>query len=265
MTDSVDLVINIDRTDLEDNFYRTRIRIDAGEAGCATSIASFVCGSVYYFADFEEPFFTLGTFAGQDQWVDDNGGENIAYICSTNDQQSLYMEYGGNWGGYYHDLEVPANQLVKFEMDVFVPPALFEDPEWADQTILYLKQNSKTRPSKELMLNVTTVDGVPIVYATAKDYDMTFCETEYVGEWMHVSYVIDYLDGYVTEFTIDDNTFASDELITDDAGTPVTLFCICGAYGANLTFDNVKVSVVPEPTALAFLALAGLFLIRKRG
>ena len=263
VTDSVDLVINIDRTDLEDNFYRTRIRIDAGEAGCATSIASFVCGSVYYFADFEEPFFTLGTFAGQDQWVDDNGGENIAYICSTNDQQSLYMEYGGNWGGYYHDLEVPANQLVKFEMDVFVPPALFEDPEWADQTILYLKQNDRYRPSKELMLSVTTVDGVPIVYATAKGYDMSFCETEYVGEWMHVSYVIDYLEGYVTEFTIDDNTFASDELITDDTGA-CKLFCICGAYGANLTFDNVKVSVVPEPAALvALMALLALGL-RKR-
>ena len=263
VTDSVDLVINIDRTDLEDNFYRTRIRIDAGEAGCATSIASFVCGSVYYFADFEEPFFTLGTFAGQDQWVDDNGGENIAYICSTNDQQSLYMEYGGNWGGYYHDLEVPANQLVKFEMDVFVPPALFEDPEWADQTILYLKQNDRYRPSKELMLSVTTVDGVPIVYATAKGYDMSFCETEYVGEWMHVSYVIDYLEGYVTEFTIDDNTFASDELITDDTGA-CKLFCICGAYGANLTFDNVKVSVVPEPAALvALIALLALGL-RKR-
>lgn len=263
VTDSVDLVINIDRTDLEDNFYRTRIRIDAGEAGCATSIASFVCGNVYYFADFEEPFFTLGTFAGQDQWVDDNGGENIAYICSTNDQQSLYMEYGGNWGGYYHDLEVPANQLVKFEMDVFVPPALFEDPEWADQTILYLKQNDRYRPSKELMLSVTTVDGVPIVYATAKGYDMSFCETEYVGEWMHVSYVIDYLEGYVTEFTIDDNTFASDELITDDTGA-CKLFCICGAYGANLTFDNVKVSVVPEPAALvALMALLALGL-RKR-
>ena len=179
VTNSVDLVINIDRTDLEDNFYRTRIRIDAGEAGCATSIASFVCGNVYYFADFEEPFFTLGDFAGQDQWVDDNGGENIAYICSTNDQQSLYMEHGGNWGGYMHALDVPANQLVKFEMDVFVPPAIFEDPEWMDENLLYLKQNDKVRPSKELMLRATSVDGVPIVYATAKDYDMTFCETEY--------------------------------------------------------------------------------------
>ena len=264
VTDSVDLVINIDRTDLEDNFYRTRIRIDAGEAGCATSIASFVCGNVYYFADFEEPFFTLGDFAGQDQWVDDNGGENIAYICSTNDQQSLYMEYGGNWGGYMHTLDIPANQLVKFEMDVFVPPAIFEDPEWMDENLLYLKQNDKVRPSKELMLRATSVDGVPLVYATAKDYDMTFCETEYVGEWMHVSYVIDYLLGMVTEFTIDENTFTTDELITDDAGTPCSLFCICGAYGANLTFDNVKVSVVPEPAALvALIALLALGLRRR--
>lgn len=264
VTDSVDLVINIDRTNLEDNFYRTRIRIDAGEAGCATSIASFVCGNVYYFADFEEPFFTLGTFAGQDQWEDDNGGENIAYICSTNDQQSLYMEYGGNWGGYMHTLDIPANQLVKFEMDVFVPPAIFEDPEWMDENLLYLKQNSKYSPSKELMLRATSVDGVPLIYFTAKDYDMTFCETEYIGEWMHISYVIDYLEGYVTEVTIDENTFTTDELITEDTGA-CTLFCICGAYGANLTFDNVKVSVVPEPAALALLALAGLFLIRKRG
>ena len=86
-----------------------------------------------------------------------------------------------------------------------------------DQTILYLKQNSKTKPSKELMLSVTSVEGVPYVYATAKDYDMPFCETEYANEWMHVSYVIDYLEGYVTEFTIDDNTFTTDELITQDA------------------------------------------------
>ena len=264
VTDSVDLVITIDRSGLEDNFYRTRVRIDAGEAGCATSIASFVCGNVYYFADFEEPFFTLGNFAGQDQWEDDNGGENIAYICSTNDQQSLYMEYGGNYGGYMHALDVPANQLVKFEMDVFIPPEIFDDPEWMDQNLIYLKQNSKYTASKELMLRATSVDGVPYVYATAKDYDMPFCETEYANEWMHVSYVIDYLEGYVTEFTIDDNTFTTDELITTDAGVPCTLFCICGSYGANLTFDNVKVSVVPEPAALvALIALLALGIRRR--
>ena len=92
---------------------------------------------------------------------------------------------------------------------------------------------------------------------------MTFCETEYIGEWMHVSYVIDYLEGYVTEFTIDENTFTTDELITDDTGA-CTLFCICGAYGANLTFDNVKVSVVPEPAALvALIALLALGLRRR--
>ena len=193
-----------------------------------------------------------------------NGGENIAYICSTNDQQSLYMEHGGNWGGFMHSLEVPANSMVRFDMDLFIPPALFDDPEWMDQTVLYLKQNSKRTPSKELMLNITSVDGVPYVYATAKDYDMTFCETEYAYEWMHVSYVIDYLQGLVTEFTIDDNTFVTDELVTEDAGVPCTLFCLCGSYGANLTFDNVKVSVVPEPAALvALIALLALGIRRK--
>ena len=262
---SVDIDVSVNREVLEDNYYRFRVRVDAGEAGCSTTIFAFVSGNVYYFADFEEPFFSLGTFAGQDEWVDDNGGENIAYICSTNDQQSLYMEHGGNWGGYMHTLEVPSSSMVKFEFDVFVPPAIFEDPEWMDQTVLYLKQNNKRTPSKELMLSVTSVEGVPYVYATAKDYDMPFCETEYANEWMHVSYVIDYLEGYVTEFTIDDNTFTTDELITTDAGVPCTLFCLCGAYGANLTFDNVKVSVVPEPACLGLLALAGLFLLRKRG
>jgi hypothetical protein len=261
---SVDIDVSVNREDLEDNYYRFRVRVDAGEAGCSTTVFAFVSGTVYYFADFEEPFFNLGTFAGQDEWVDDNGGENIAYICSTNDQQSLYMEYGGNWGGYMHSLEVPSSSMVKFEFDVFVSPALFEDPEWMDQTILYLKQNSKTKPSKELMLSVTSVEGVPYVYATAKDYDLTFCETEYANEWMHVSYVIDYLEGYVTEFTIDDNTFTTDELVTEDAGVPCTLFCLCGAYGANLTFDNVKVSVVPEPAALvALIALLALGLRRR--
>ena len=261
---SVDIDVSVNREDLEDNYYRFRVRVDAGEAGCSTTIFAFVSGTVYYFADFEEPFFSLGTFAGQDEWVDDNGGENIAYICSTNDQQSLYMEYGGNWGGFNHALEVPTGSMVKFEFDVFVPPAIFEDPEWMDQTILYLKQNSKYYPSKELMLAVTSVDGVPYVYAMAKDYDMTFCETEYANEWMHVSYVIDYLEGLVTEFTIDDNTFTTDELITYDAGVPCTLFCLCGAYGANLTFDNVKVSVVPEPAALvALMALLALGLRRR--
>ena len=261
---SVDIDISVNREDLEDNYYRFRVRVDAGEAGCSTTIFAFVCGNVYYFADFEEPFFSLGTFAGQDEWVDDNGGENIAYICSTNDQQSLYMEYGGNWGGFNHALEVPTSSMVKFEFDVFVPPALFEDPEWMDQTILYLKQNSKYSPSKELMLSVASIEGVPYVYATAKDYDMPFCETEYANEWMHVSYVIDYLEGLVTEFTIDDNTFTTDELITQDADVPCTLFCLCGAYGANLTFDNVKVSVVPEPAALvALIALLALGLRRS--
>ena len=80
---------------------------------------------------------------------------------------------------------------------------------------------------------------------------------------MHCSYVIDYLEGNVVEFSIDDNTFTPDDIYIDDAGKPVTLFCICGAYGANLQYDNVKVSVVPEPAALALLALLGLFLKRR--
>lgn len=260
---SVDINVAVNREVLEDNYYRFRVRVDAGEAGCATTIFAFVSGNVYYFADFEAPFFTLGDFAGQDEWVDDNGGENIAYICSTNDQQTLYMEHGGNWGGYMHSLEVPANMLVKFEFDFFVPPAIFEDPEWMDQTLVFLKQNDKVRPSKELMLRPGLMDGVPIVYASAKDYDMDFCLTEYPYDWMHCSYVIDYLEGDVVEFSIDDNTFTTDELQIDDAGKPVTLFCICGAYGANLQYDNVKVSVVPEPAALALLALLGLFLKRR--
>ena len=260
---SVDINVAVNREVLEDNYYRFRVRVDAGEAGCATTIFAFVSGNVYYFADFEAPFFTLGDFAGQDEWVDDNGGENIAYICSTNDQQTLYMEYGGNWGGYMHSLEVPANMLVKFEFDFFVPPAIFEDPEWLNQNLVYLKQNSKTRPSCEFMLRPDLMDGVPIVYAFAGSYDQDFCLTEYPYDWMHCSYVIDYLEGNVVEFSIDDNTFTTDEIQIDDAGKPVTLFCICGAYGANLQYDNVKVSVVPEPAALALLALLGLFLKRR--
>ena len=260
---SVDIDVAVNREVLEDNYYRFRVRVDAGEAGCATTIFAFVSGNVYYFADFEAPFFTLGDFAGQDEWVDDNGGENIAYICSTNDQQTLYMEYGGNYGGFMHSLEVPANMLVKFEFDFFVPPAIFEDPEWMNQNLVYLKQNSKYNASCELMLRPDLMDGVPIVYAAAGSYDQDFCLTEYPYDWMHCSYVIDYLEGNVVEFSIDDNTFTPDDIYIDDAGKPVTLFCICGSYGANLQYDNVKVSVVPEPAALALLALLGLFLKRR--
>ena len=173
------------------------------------------------------------------------------------------MEYGGNYGGFMHSLEVPANMLVKFEFDFFVPPAIFEDPEWMNQNLVYLKQNSKYNASCELMLRPDLFEGVPIVYTSAKNYDQDFCLTEYPYDWMHCSYVIDYLEGNVVEFSIDDNTFTPDDIYIDDAGKPVTLFCICGAYGANLQYDNVKVSVVPEPAALALLALLGLFLKRR--
>ncbi|MBR5901043.1 hypothetical protein IKZ40_01710, partial [bacterium] len=136
------VTLNVNREGLEDNYYRTRVAFNAGEAGCATTIVSFVVGGVYYFADFEEPFFAQGDFAGQDDWGDNNPGANVAYIMSTNDNQTVMIEIGGGYGGYYHALNVPENNLVRFDCDVFLPAAIFEREDLIGREVIYFKQNS---------------------------------------------------------------------------------------------------------------------------
>lgn len=264
--DSLALTLTLNREGLEDNFYRTRVAFNAGEAGCATTIVSFVVGGVYYFADFEEPFFTVGDFAGQDDWGDNNPGQNVAYILSTNDNQTAMIEIGGGYGGYYHSLDVPANNLVRFDCDVFLPPAIFDREDLIGREVIYFKQNSMYSSAADITLDIDFMDGVPIVYGLDHANDYMFSTTDYAEDWMHVSYVIDYAEGKLVEFTIDDNSeYPTDAYINENyVGAGCNLFCLCVTYAGNIQFDNVKVSVVPEPAVLGFLALLGLALIRRR-
>ena len=263
--DAVNITATVNREGLEENYYRTRVRFDAGEAGCATSVVSFAVGNVYYFADFEEPFFVCDDFGGQDGWLDDGPGVNTAYIMVTNNQQVAMIETGGGWGGYMHTCDVPENQLVKIECDLFLPPAIFEREDLLGREVIYFKQNSQYTSSADITLNIDFMDGVPIVYGYNAGQDYAMATTEYTYEWMHVSYVIDYLEGWLTEFSIDDNVdYPGDIIATSDPGAGCTLFTYCVTSSGNIQFDNVKVSVVPEPAVLGFLALLALALIRRK-
>ena len=263
--DAVNITATVNREGLEENYFRTRVRFDAGEAGCATSVVAFAVGNVYYFADFEEPFFVCDDFGGQDGWMDDGPGVNTAYIMVTNNQQVAMIETGGGWGGYMHTCDVPENQLVKIECDLFLPPAIFERESLLGREVIYFKQNSQYSSSADITLNIDFMDGVPIVYGYNAGQDYAMATTEYTYEWMHVSYVIDYLEGYLAEFSIDDNVdYPGDIVATSDPGAGCTLFTYCVTSSGNIQFDNIKVSVVPEPAVLGFLALIALALIRRK-
>ena len=264
--DSQEVTITVDREGLDDNYYRSRVVFNAGDAGCTTTIVSFVVGGVYYSADFEEPFFALGEFAGQDDWGDNNPGANVAYILSTNDNQTVMIEIGGGYGGYYHALDVPENSVVRFDCDVFLPPAIFEREDLIGREVIYFKQNSMYTSAADITLDIDFMDGTPIVYGLDHANDYMFSTTDYAEDWMHVSYVIDYEQGKLVEFTIDDNSeYPQDAYINDNyKGAGCNLFCLCVTYAGNIQFDNVKVSVVPEPAVLGFLALLGLALIRRK-
>ena len=263
--DSVSLNITPERSKLENNFYRARVKVDAGEAGCATSVVAFVVGNVYYFADFEEPFFKEGDITGQDEWENDWPEGNNAYVFTTNATQCLMIETGGGYGGYYHSLDVPWNSLMRFDMDFFVPSAIFNDPERLTIPILHLKQNGTSDPSIELRVAPDMMDGVPILVGDAVGYeDYPLVIADYPEDWTHLSYTIDYMEGKLVEFSIGDATEHPDYVYTYDSDVPCTLFCICVGSQVNLQVDNVKVSVVPEPAVIGFLVLLALALIRRR-
>ena len=263
--ESVSLNITPDRSKLDPNFYRARVKVDGGEAGCATSVVAFVVGNVYYFSDFEEPFFKEGDITGQDEWENDWPEGNNAYVLTTNATQCLMIETGGGYGGYYHALDVPRNSFMRFDMDLFVPSAIFEDPERLTIPMLHLKQNSTYQPSIELRVAPDVMDGVPILVGDAVGYeDYPLVIAEYAGEWTHLSYTIDYMEGKLVEFSIGDVTENPDYVYTYDSDVPCTLFCVCVGSQVNLQVDNVKVSVVPEPAVLGLLALLGLALLRRK-
>ncbi|MBR5901803.1 hypothetical protein IKZ40_05585, partial [bacterium] len=259
------ITVTPDRSALDDNYYHARVRIDAGEAGCVTSVVAFVVGNVYYFSDFEEPFFHSGDITGQDDWMNDNPDWNLAYVLTTNDQQSLCVETGGGWGGYYHSLEVPRNNFVKFEMDIFVPSAIFEDPDRLTKPILHLKQNDKYNPSIELRIAPDLMDGVPILVGDAVGYeDYPLAIADYPEDWTHLSYTIDYLEGRLVEFSIGDATAYPEFVYTRDSDVPCSSFYICVGSEVDLQVDNVKVSVVPEPAAIMIMALAAMLAAKRR-
>lgn len=263
VAESATIRVSLDRSCVEDGFYRTFLLADCGECGVLTSRVSFAAGSVYYFCDFEGPMFHDGAFEGQDGWESDHS-TNVANVLTTNDNRTVLIEYGGGNGGYKRSLDVPRGSIMKVEFDFLVPEADFADLGDASRIAMYLKQHSRSNPLREIMVNLAVDDGQPVVYGTVKDALEDFPRVESVGEFLHCSYVMDLEQGLLLEFDLDDAQFIpSEDIPLSGADTPCNLLCLCVAKHMNIQVDNISVSVLPEPSLLAGALLLALAVRRR--
>ena len=262
--DTMPITVKIDQSAFEPGYYRNFIITQPEGFNTITTAFAFSIGNIYYQADFQQPDFKLGPLAGQDGWVSDYAS-NSANIIETNGVQSLEIVMAGGWGGMMHELQVPKNSLMKVDFDFLLPNDRFDYLEEIGDTVLFLKQHNKVTPLIELRMRMAILEGVNYVYGMCDGdgfNEMPYVEN--VGEFMHVTYVLDLEKGNLVEYTIGDEPYYPIDAPLNYSDTSCDLLCFCVGNRMNVQLANVEVSVIPEPAFIALAFLGLLALARRR-
>ncbi|MBP5627809.1 hypothetical protein J6X96_06565 [bacterium] len=239
------------RDEMESDYYRTVMHIDAGAAGEADVIICVCSGSVFYKEDFEEPYMHIGDLQGQDGWVVRNGGYcrdvNSAYVTNGlpfTDNACMHTVVSKGIDGTTRDYvsTCPRDARVKVSMDVYWDSASPCDA-------VYLACPIRHKPMTLKIENKG--DGTFGVRGMQDDsYKVMVGKTWSMDEWVHISYSMDFRTQTGVELTIGEET--EDITQVELYGTHHTYegfsFCTDGddEMDSLFYFDNLVFEIVPK-------------------
>ena len=241
------------RDEMESDYYRTVMHIDAGEAGEADVVVCVCSGSVFYKEDFEEPYMHVGDLQNQDGWCVRNGGYcrdvNNAFVTNGlpfSDGAVMHTVVSKGIDGTTKDYvdTCPRNARVKVSMDVY-----WDSTSPCDA--VYLACPARHKPMTLKIENKG--DGTFGVRGMQDDsYKVMVGKTWSMDEWVHISYSMDFRTQTGVELTIGDETEDITQVVLYGNGGLHTYegfsFCTDGddEMDSLFYFDNFVFEIVPK-------------------
>lgn len=222
-----------------------------------------VYGNLVYGTGFESPTFNTGQLSGQDGWISNNLGTNLPVVQSSlslSGSQAGYTPRGTDTGSTLETWKgiTGSSGLVEVDIQLRVDDMAssggFFDAFYIYQTsfsseratIMYFRDNG----------NITVFDGgsEQTVGTWTRD------------TWHDVEFLFD-TDNQLFDLSIDGSPVASnydflDSSVTNIAGVAVQEYG--GLTGGGIYYDDLSVNIIPEPTTMSLIALAGLVLLGRR-
>jgi hypothetical protein len=259
------ITLQVDRTGLASDYYRARVVTDAGAAGVITTLVAMSHGTVYYEADFEGPFFVSGELKGQDMWVNAEPLLYSAYVTNNiygNTNASLYIHQVGEWDGYQHAVEMPADLIVKVGAKLYVP----NEPEFKALRVVTRGWWDRVAESYISLSN-------DMCYFNWMDHpDLEVPPPVPPETWFDFYFIVDFNEKLLLEVGMGgDSVEYTDEYFINIGvdrvhnvgfiGSTIDDIGVCGAC-----IDDIYVEEIPEPgTAAVFLLLfAAGFALKRR-
>ncbi|MBR5901568.1 hypothetical protein IKZ40_04390 [bacterium] len=252
--------VTFNRSVMGDGFYRTILTFDASPYGKFDIPLNIRSGLVFYYEDFEAPYFQEGELHGQQNWVgkvEDDGytpGTNEAYINTPSEPwegQCATFEKAGGWDGYYYPIWTPSNLIIKvsckfrWDFENEADRFYFRSTYWRNPAIFDLWYHAEGNDVRLWAYNDTS--GYPLV----GDYGLP-------GKtWHDFSYTMDFRMQQLTEFTFGDFTtnFSEKPLRKkmNDLVDPMFYyekFCVHGGgedSRVGVSIDNLLITEVQRP------------------
>ena len=241
----------LDRTVMENDYYRTILHLDAGIYGSTDIFINACSGNTFYKEDFEYPFMQVGDLQGQDGWVVRNSGycRDVNRCFVTNglpftDSACLHAAVSKGIDGTTKDHvpNCPNDSRVKISLDVY----------WdADSpcSAVYLACPTYRKPMTLKIENKG--DGTFGVRGMQDDkFKVMIGKTWSMNEWVPISYTMDFRTQTGVELTIGDVTesITQVELYSSYRRYEGFSFCTDGEdeMDALVYFDNLRFEVVPR-------------------
>lgn len=252
-----------------DGFFRSRAVMnywdwDEANRGSLTSLYTYSKGGWHYASDFEEPFYKIGLVSGQDTWTA-KGDQNIV---AFDKRQCLSM--GGS--GYARtSLKVPKNSEYRLRLLYYMESSGGECSVRISGDNATLRDIDKGLKGNFPLYVTRDSESGESVLACMAEGALTNLAYAPLDEWNELSVVVDATpaNGCIRSICLNDDLmeFGDGELPLEERylDKDVDMLEIAAEGDPGFYVDNLTVSSggIPEPGAVALLAVLGVFLKRR--
>ena len=248
--DEAKIVFNIDRSGMNEDYYRGIISLDCGSCGTTNILVTAAAGHIIYKEDFEEPFMTVGDLQGQDGWVvrgTNCADSNEAYVVDQHGSHCMHAKRAQGYDGIRNNSlsGCPDNQIVKFSYRIY----------WDDQSEAQNVYLATPAGMKPFCMKIRRKDDGTFYLYQMKDGSYQPPLDGYswpMNEWIPISYTLDFRsnNGVTVQIGDDEADISTFELYGSYKKLEGFSFCTDGSgneFDSLFYFDDFKMEIIDRP------------------